>query len=92
MIYGHKMGTPVKFPTKKQTVKKAQGISSPTSHLKKRLYSIAETAEYLGRSVWSVRELIWNGKLPCVKVGRRIHLDILDLDQWIDRNKVKSFL
>lgn len=86
------MGTEVKFPTKKQKDTKEQGMSSPTFHLKKRLYSIAETAEYLGRSVWSVRELIWNGKLPCVKVGRRIHLDIIDLDQWIERNKVKTFL
>ncbi len=86
------MGTPVKFPTKKQEDTGVQRISTPTSPLKKRLYSIPEAAEYLGRSVWSVRELIWNGKLPCVKVGRRIHLDILDLDQWIDRNKVKTFL
>jgi excisionase family DNA binding protein len=58
----------------------------------KRLYSIPEAAEYLGRSVWSVRELIWGGKLPCVKAGRRIHLDIIDLNQWIEKNKVKTFL
>ena len=60
--------------------------------LKKRLYSVTEAAEYLGRSVWSVRELIWGGKLPCVKVGRRIHLDIVDLDRWIEQNKVQNFL
>ena len=86
------MGTPVKFPTKKQDVKKTQGISTPSCPLKKRLYSIPEAAEYLGRSVWSIRELIWAGKLPSVKVGRSIHLDIIDLDNWIERNKVKTFL
>ena len=55
--------------------------------LKKRLFTIQEAAEYLGRSVWSVRELIWKGSLPCVKVGRRVHLDIFDLNKWIDKHK-----
>ena len=53
----------------------------------KRLLTVKEAAEYLGRSVWSVRELVWGGSLPCVKVGRRIHLDIFDLDKWIDQHK-----
>ena len=86
------MGTVSKIPDKIQKVKKAQRIDSPLTPLKKRLYSISEAAEYLGRSVWSIRELIWAGKLPSVKVGRRIHLDIIDLDNWIDRNKVTTFL
>jgi excisionase family DNA binding protein len=86
------MGTPVNFPIKKQMVKKAQGISNPSCPLKKRLYSVPEAAEYLGRSAWSIRELIWNGSIPCVRMGRRVHLDIIDLDNWIERNKVKTFL
>ena len=57
----------------------------------KRLFSIAETAEYLGRSVWSIRELIWAGKLPSVRVGKRIHLDIYDLDAFIEQNKVREW-
>ncbi len=89
---GHNMGTAVKLPVKKQKVKRTQRISNPVGVLKKRLYSIRESAEYLGRSVWSVRELIYSGRLPCVKVGRRIHLDIIDLDKWIERNKVTTFL
>ena len=59
---------------------------------KKRLYTITEAAEYLGRSVWSVRELIWAGSFPVVRVGRRIHLDIQDLDVWIEQNKVRDIL
>ena len=85
------MGTQVKFTNKKQKDKTEQRMNSPQSPLKKRLYSIPEAATYLGRSVWSVRELIWNGHLPSVRVGRRVHLDIIDLDQWIERNKVKTF-
>ena len=86
------MGTVVNFCFKNQRNREGQGMSNPRSPLKKRLYSIPEAAEYLGRSIWSVRELIWGGKLPCVKVGRRIHLDIIDLDQWIEKNKVQNFL
>ena len=53
----------------------------------KRLYSIKEAACYLGRSVWGLREMLWAGKLPYIKDGRRILLDIDDLNAWIDENK-----
>ena len=56
----------------------------------KRLYSIAEAAQYLGRSAWSVRRLIWSGELPQVRAGKRVHLDINDMDQFIEKNKVKE--
>jgi excisionase family DNA binding protein len=55
---------------------------------RKRLYSIPEAGEYLGRTPWTIREMIWKGKLPAVRDGRRILLDINDLDQWIEANKV----
>ena len=42
-------------------------MNPPASNrLPKRLYSLAEAASYLGRSIWSVRRLIWNGELPQV--------------------------
>ena len=63
-----------------------------TPPVAKRLYTVQEAAEYLGRSAWSVRELIWAGKLPSVKVGRRIHLDLYDLDAFIEQNKVREVL
>ena len=66
--------------------KRAQGITNP---LAKRLYTLKEAADYMGRSVWSIRELIWSGALPVVKTdgARKIYLDILDLNQFISRNK-----
>jgi excisionase family DNA binding protein len=64
------------------------GIYLQNKSLKKRLYTISEASIYLGRTVWSVRELIWKGVLPSVKVGRRVHLDIYDLDAFIEKNKV----
>ena len=74
---------------KTQTVielKRAQGICSP---LCKRLYTLKEGAEYLGRSVWGVRELIWSQVIPVVKQTgcRKIYLDIKDLNAFIEKNK-----
>jgi excisionase family DNA binding protein len=55
----------------------------------KRLYTLKEAAEYLGRSEWGMRELIWAGKLPVVRTdgGRKIFLDIEDLNGFITQNK-----
>ena len=67
---------------------KTQRIINPAS-LKplKRLYNIEEAAVYLGRTACAVREMMWAGKLPYVKDGRRVHIDIRDMDVWIERSK-----
>jgi excisionase family DNA binding protein len=54
----------------------------------KRLYTVKESAVYLARPVSSIRTLIWKGLLPVVKdEGRRMYLDIKDLDTYINKNK-----
>ncbi len=58
------------------------------SKMTKRLYSIPDAAVYLGRSTWSVRRLIWSGELPEVRAGGRVHVDVRDLDEFIDRHKL----
>jgi len=62
-------------------------MTKSVAHITKRLYSIQEAATYLGRSTWSVREMIWAGKIPYIKDGKRIFVDIRDLDEWIEKNK-----
>ena len=63
-----------------------QGISNP---LCKRLYTLKESAEYLGRSEWGMRDLIWAGKIPVVREdgSRKIYVDILDLEEFVNHNK-----
>jgi excisionase family DNA binding protein len=56
---------------------------------RKRLYTVQEGALYLGRSPWAVRSMIWAGKLPCVRDGKRILIDVVDLDRWIEANKMR---
>ena len=80
------MVTPVSKVKQYQPVKKDHGISDPMS---KRLYTLREAAVFLGRSEWSMRELIWAGRVPVVRVdgGRKIFVDVLDLMEFIDQNK-----
>jgi len=65
---------------------RARGISYPVA---KRLYTLPEAAQYLGRSEWGMRELIWSRKIPIVRPegSRKIFLDIADLDDFIERSK-----
>lgn len=63
---------------------------NPKFGISKRLYSINEASIYLGRSVWAVREMLWGGKLPYIKDGRRILVDIKDMEAWVERNKIRS--
>jgi len=55
----------------------------------KRLFNINEAALYLGRSVCALREMVWAGKIPIVRDGKRILLDIHDMDAWIERSKTQ---
>jgi len=63
----------------------AQNILIP----RKRLYTLREAGEYLGRPTWGMRELIWSGKIPVVQDGRKgkMYVDINDLDAYIDHLK-----
>lgn len=63
----------------------------------KRLLSIKEAATYLGISIWSVRELIWHGDLPTIKLGygserRHVRIDTKDLETFITNNKERNTL
>lgn len=53
----------------------------------KRLYSVKEAGRYLGRSAWAIRHLIWEGHLPEVRQGRRVMVDVVDMDRFIEKHK-----
>ncbi len=65
-------------------------VNKPISHKDrpaKRLYDLKEASLYMGRTVCALREMIWAGKLPVVKDGRRVLLDVYDMDRWIEQSK-----
>ena len=67
--------------------KPAQRLSNPMCP---RLLPLKKAADYLGLTVWALRERIWAGQLPVVKFpgGRKMYLDVRDLDGFVERNKM----
>ncbi len=55
-----------------------------------RLLSQHEAAYYLGISYWTIRDLIFRLEIPFVKIGRRILIDRVDLDAYLDRSKIRQ--
>jgi excisionase family DNA binding protein len=50
--------------------------------------SVKAAADYLGMSVYTIRDRIARGEIPAVRDGGRIvRLDIQDLDAWIEKRK-----
>jgi excisionase family DNA binding protein len=60
---------------------------SPQDTDHKRLYSLREASNYLGISYWSVRDLIHAGALHYVKIGRRVLIDLRDLESFVESQK-----
>jgi excisionase family DNA binding protein len=72
----------------------AGAMSEQSSHnsqdvSKKRLYSLKDASSYLGVSYWSVRDLIHDGTLRYIRIGRRLLVDIQDLDKFVEMNKTE---
>ena len=53
----------------------------------RRLLTVAESAVYLAISERETYNMLANKELVGVRHGRRIMLDIRDLDEWIEANK-----
>ena len=56
-------------------------------HAQRLLLGIPEAAEMLGISPWTVRKLIRRGALPCVHIGRRVLVEVREVDEFITRNR-----
>ena len=69
-----------------QASQQRQEIRSPSGP---RLLSLKKAAEYLGLTVWAMRERIWAGQIPVVQFpgGRKQYIDIRDIEEFINRNK-----
>ena len=55
-----------------------------------RLLSLKKAAEWLGLTVWAMRERIWSGQIPVVRFpgGRKMYIDTEDLEAFVDQNKM----
>lgn len=64
-----------------------QTTQTLAQHTTPRLLRIEDAAEYLSASVWFVRSLIWNDKIPFLHLGQRFVIDKADLDRFVDATK-----
>lgn len=51
------------------------------------LLGIPETAGMLGISPWTVRKLIRRGTLASVHIGRRVLVEVGEVERFIERNR-----
>jgi excisionase family DNA binding protein len=51
-----------------------------------RLLTVEQAAVYLGRTKDAIQHLVAGRKLPVVRDGRRVFLDVQDLDRWIENH------
>ena len=50
--------------------------------------SLKQAAAYSGLALWSLRTLVWDGRLPAVKVGRRLVILRDTLDHFLKSQEV----
>jgi hypothetical protein len=56
--------------------------------MRPRLLPLKEAAEYMGLTVWAMRERIWSGDISVVQFpeARKQYLDIEDIERFIEAN------
>ena len=64
--------------------------SNAEHKLSQRLLTVKEAGSYLALGPWRIRSLIYRGELPYVRLGRRILLDLKDLDSLVEAKKQKE--
>ena len=68
--------------------KLAEKLSQDNSRLYPRLLTVEQASVYLGRTKDAVNHMVALSKLPTVRADRRVFIDRVDLDAWIEENKV----
>jgi excisionase family DNA binding protein len=58
--------------------------------IRPRLLTVEQGASYLGRTKSAMQHLISAGRIPVVREGGRVFLDIRKLDIWIDENSSEA--
>jgi excisionase family DNA binding protein len=54
----------------------------------KRLYTIKEASEYLGKSVKALYHMVERRQIPFVKIRKNLRFDKIALDKWIEKHTI----
>jgi hypothetical protein len=68
-----------------------QRLEEFSSAISPRLSTLKKAADFLGLTVWALRERIWAGHIPVVQFpgGRKQYVDIRDLEGFIETHSKK---
>lgn len=66
-----------------------KNLKAEDTPVRARMLSVKQAAQYLGATVWYVRNLDWSGTVKAVEFGNRKVFDIQDLDAYITRAKAR---
>jgi excisionase family DNA binding protein len=56
----------------------------------RRLLTVREAAQYLAISASTLYGWVWQRRIPFVKVGRAVRFDLVELEEFVDANRVRS--
>ena len=54
------------------------------------LLSVRGLAEALSLSPWTIRKYIAQGRIPCVRIGRRVLIEATEVERLIQQGRVKG--
>ena len=57
--------------------------------MEKRWLTIKDLSNYIDLSEKAIRNMIWRGQLPHIKIGRRVRFDRFEIDRWLEKQKIE---
>lgn len=58
--------------------------------MEQRWLSVSDAADYLSVRPYTIRDLVWRGELPYVRLGKRFVFDRADLDKLAESRKQRE--
>lgn len=83
-INGHGMG---KDTSRMRMATKSQSSIADVESVAQRYLSLKGAAQYTSLSYYNLREMCYLKRLPHIRVGKRILLEITDLDEYLQARK-----
>lgn len=55
-----------------------------------RYLDVAQLATYIGRTPKAIYHLVAEGKIPVMRLGRKVQFDKEKIDRWMDRHSQRA--
>lgn len=73
-------------PTRSRTAAIATDDGPLGVRTRRPLADVAQTAGYLGDTIRHVRKLVFERRIPTIKVGGKLRFDLDAIDAWLDEH------